>query len=376
MKKNIGPDYDTDVVKHYVRRKGWLQPFISISKKAERDFKNNKRDQRFKYLTFCAKNAVDVFMLEKEGVLYRDPNSKRLVNVFFCEERDEDFVTIRNLIGSENQGFYGNFGKLIFEDYSTISLPSEDEEFPEFDDVTDRTLLRLKESQQNLFENFPFDIINFDIYGNTFPQSDNRYSEQCKIFKKILELQKRGANYKISKFLLYLTVYTPVSKDQVNTATIEEFRKILFSNLSYPFFKKGIKETYKTSSIDELDFHIKYTLGFLKLIILRESYGMGWNVKLIDLYSYDRVFAARSEPYKMSCYIIEFQRSKNLDNVDDFRGSVPELVETDYTNQLKKFLSDLPIDVPDESKIEVEIKSDLKKVVEFRKAYEESLKNQ
>lgn len=369
-----GPNYDNDVIKHYVRRKGWIEPFVKIYRKVERDFSSKKRPERFKYLTFCAKNAIDVFLLEKEKILYRDPKTNRLVNVYFCEENDEDFIIIQSLIGSASQGFFGNFAKLLFGNYNSVETSDGNEEFVESEDVLKRKLIRLKESQKNLFETFPFDIINFDIYGNAFPESQDRYSEQCKMFSKLLELQRGGPDYEISKFLLYLTVFTPVDKKQINSKTSSEFKGILYNNLKYDFFKNKVKEKYRTDDINSLDFHIQYVLGFLKLVVIRESYKHGWNVKLIELYCYDRKFKHNDEPYKMSCYILEFIRDTRLDNTQqDFIGSIPTIVEADYQTELTNFLDKFPIHVPSESSIESDIHEDLKSTVKFREDYLKSI---
>ena len=71
-------DWDKDVVKHYVRRFGWL-PAASAQFAASIDA---NRDP--KYFTFCASNALDVFLLLNEGVLRRDPKtdvvSRELLN--------------------------------------------------------------------------------------------------------------------------------------------------------------------------------------------------------------------------------------------------------------------------------------------------------
>lgn len=240
------PDYDTDSVKHLIRRKSWLTPIEKIQRKAERDFSKDRRNERFKYFTFCAKNALDVFMLEKEGLLYRDPETKRLVNVFFCEENDEDFVVIEKLIGSSEtvQGFYGNFNDLISRDFSeveSINIEEGESLFDEDEEEETRRLRRLKQSQEDLLNSFPFDVINFDIYGNFFPEGDNRYSEQIKVLSKLFELQKNNKGYQINEFLLILTIYTPVQDGQINQDVITLFHQYLHSNFAYQQIIKDLK---------------------------------------------------------------------------------------------------------------------------------------
>jgi len=375
MKK--GPNYDTEVVKHYVRKSSWLQPFKAAYNRAERDYKNSKRTDRFKYLTFCAKNAIDVFLLEKEGLLYRDTETSRLVNVYFCEENDEDFIAIKQLIGSENQGFYGKFEKLLFEEFELDEPESDNEEFNEVDDEAVRQLIRLKESQDKLYASFPFDAINLDVYGHLFPKNGDRYSEQCKMFSKVLDLQKSEDGIPISKFVLYLTVFTPLEENEMNQEAYNELLGSLFENMKYDFFRNGIKDKYDVETPDKLDFHIKYTFGFLKKVILREAYKHGWVVKVSDLYCYDRSFKKSNDRYKMSCYVLEFEREQNLDNSPaDFQGAIPSIVENKYKVEIERFINSFPKNAPSKDNISNTIREDLEGVVEFREKFLQSIKNE
>ena len=60
-------NFETDLPKHYVRRYGWLRA-IQQQKQAIR-----RRSKRIplRYFTFCAEDAIDVFMLEREEILKR-----------------------------------------------------------------------------------------------------------------------------------------------------------------------------------------------------------------------------------------------------------------------------------------------------------------
>src|SRR5690349_7780388 len=104
-----GLNYNTDPVKHYVRYDGWVSTFRAIKNHVEREIQNNRRSERCKYLTFCAVQAIDVFMLELKNYIYRDEETNRLTNVYFCENDEESFSIINKMIGSEGQGFFGDF---------------------------------------------------------------------------------------------------------------------------------------------------------------------------------------------------------------------------------------------------------------------------
>ena len=81
-------DWDADVPKHYVRRFAWL-PAAAAQFQASR---SAYRDPS--YFTFCASNAIDVFLFLKEGVISRAPATDVVLNTYFCEARDVEFNRI------------------------------------------------------------------------------------------------------------------------------------------------------------------------------------------------------------------------------------------------------------------------------------------
>ena len=104
-------DWANDVVKHYVRREAWL-PAALAQAEATRDVGREP-----KYLTFCAAEAIDVFLFLRDGILVRDPGTNRVLNTYFCERNPEDFTEITQLVGSIEQGFLGDFADMVlFED--------------------------------------------------------------------------------------------------------------------------------------------------------------------------------------------------------------------------------------------------------------------
>ncbi len=366
------PDYDTDIIKHYVRKKGWVVPFRSLKNKIDRQFQLGNRVNRCKYLTFCAKNAIDIFLLEKEAILYRNPNTLRLENVYFCEQEKEDFHEISRLVGNANQGFFGNFQNLMLTDYSAITVPDE-ATLSENNSESERLLLFQKRSQENLVNTFPFDIINYDVCGNFFPDRQNIYSEQCRTFSKVLDLQKNTTPYGINEFLMFLTIETPVREGQVNPDIMQAFLEVIRGNLEIPDFNEHFINRFGEIDLREVEYHLLFTLGFLKLVLLKESYKSGWYLDLINLFCYDRIRSG--EPYKMSNFIILFKRDDALDNIQDFHTTVPTIVRPSYLEQLCLYLNDYPVEVSSEDAISENIETDLQAVVDFRNQYLNSINN-
>src|SRR4051794_5685069 len=110
-------DYETDVVKHFVRHEGWLAAVKERKKLVKAAIDAGKRKRGLSYFTFCASSAIDVFMLERVNILRRDPKTQRLKGVYFCEDTPTEFLKIANLIGSSDSGFMEKFEDFVlFED--------------------------------------------------------------------------------------------------------------------------------------------------------------------------------------------------------------------------------------------------------------------
>ena len=70
-------------------------------------------------------------MLEREGILNRSEQTGRLEGVYFCEADPDKFGVIADLIGSPEQGFQGEFEKIVLfkDDDDTQGKTFEDDEF-------------------------------------------------------------------------------------------------------------------------------------------------------------------------------------------------------------------------------------------------------
>jgi hypothetical protein len=362
MSKNL--NYNLDNIKHYVRYNGWKGSYRVIRNYVDREVRRSRRSTKCKYLTFCAVQAIDVFMLELEKYIYRDEETNRLSNVYFCENDEESFSLINKMIGSDSQGFFGDFKQIILQDLD-VQYGDPNDPFDEPASEVERENLRLKEIKKNMLKVFPFDVINLDMYGNFFPRNQGRYSELCQTYNEILKLQKINNGYTCNRFLMFLTVYTPIEEDQINPAAMQQLSRVLMQNMTYESFQSSFNERYRLNSTNELDFFIQFVLGFTKQIIFRESYRNGWQPKLKEIYCYDRYNVGTEKPYKISTFVVEYKRNLSLEQLD-FADSIPSDVEEDYLNQLSEILINKPHIVPGEDQIPNRIKEDLKAIVDFR----------
>ncbi|WP_375584800.1 hypothetical protein [Cyclobacterium xiamenense] len=366
MSKNL--NYNTDVVKHYVRYYGWIKPFKSILNFVDAEIKKGRRDNNCKYLTFCAAQAIDVFLFEYLKYLYRNEKTNRLENVYFCENDEESFSIIQKMIGSSEQGFFGDFKQIILQD-ETEQIGNIDDPFDEPETEDEREKLRLIELKKGLLAKFPFDVINLDIYGNFFPNSEKRYSDAFQTYKGVLEQQKRGNTCK--RFLMYLTVYTPVLNKPryVNPDVITSFEMVLLGNLVYPEFEQAFLNKYGHTDPRNIEVYQKFILGFTKQILFKETYKLGWKPKLHNMMAYDRIHHDNNAKYKITTFVVEYRRDSALDGFDDFDGNVYEEIEEDYKAQLFNIVTNKPEYVPSEDQIPKEVSENLLSTVAFRNAF-------
>jgi len=377
MSKNL--NYNTDIIKHYVRYHGWLKPFKTIVNHIDGLIKRGQRADKCKYLTFCAVQAIDVFMFEQLKYLYRNENSKRLENVYYCENDEQSFSIIQRLIGSSDQGFFGDFKKIVLLKESDVIVNSADP-FDEPETAEEREKLRLLGVKKSLVAKFPFDVINLDLYGNFFPENEAKYSETFQTYQQILQLQKLRNGHECRRFLMYLTVYTPITDHArfIKKDVMSTFEGVLLQNLMHEEFSSALEETYGHSNPKKLDVYIKFILGFTKQVLFKETYNLGWQPKIIDILCYDRQHPADKEKadghkYKITTFIVEYTRNEELEKGNRLDGDIHSSVEKDYKEQLFSIVTNKPEEVPSEREIDQKVSQDLKKIVEFRNKFLEEL---
>lgn len=144
-------DWDNYYSKHCTRFYGWLP--------ASKDFKERKGDSKISYLTLCDTNAIDIFMLEMEGVLQRDAN-QTLTGVTICEMEESKLADIfKNVNPPLRESIVkGKIQQLLlFQDTPELQAMNPD------GDVRNRETrrkLNMRRDAIRLQEGFPFDIIN------------------------------------------------------------------------------------------------------------------------------------------------------------------------------------------------------------------------
>ncbi len=262
-------NYDNHYAKHWVRYHGWLP--------AAQEYKQLSRKKSLKYFTLCAEEAIDVFMLELEGVLSRDKN-KRLPDVIICESDERAAAKIFGLVRPplKEAILVGALEDILtFQDTDETRTLSVDE------DVKDRRLrrlLRTKELSTRIRKCFPFDIINFDPYGNLLNPAQGR-NKLYKAFVEVFELQKS-----IGSFLMFVT--TPIY--QINEDLKSSFKRTFESNISsHVDIKRGLENTMGTSDYNAVPEEKRIAISFAKTMVLSVARDKGWGHEHHGIFLYD-----------------------------------------------------------------------------------------
>ncbi|HEY55132.1 MAG TPA: hypothetical protein G4N91_02480 [Dehalococcoidia bacterium] len=264
-----GPDWDTRYSKHYVRRDGWLPASKEYIKKTGKSV--------VKYFTLCDVHAIDIFMLEMEGILPRDENGK-LPNVIICEGSVHKVPLINKLVKPplEEAIILANLEDLItFEDDEyTRTTPLKTYER----DRSKRQRLRLKERHERFKLFLPFDIINFDPSNSILGQA-LEVNKLYKALEKIFELQKL-TNY----FLLFVT--TNISNPHVSI--VRKCMKELGENLEkYPRLKEAMTKRLGEVEYNKIPEQYRIPICFVKSFVVDIARRKGWYCEHRGVFVYE-----------------------------------------------------------------------------------------
>lgn len=279
-------DLDRHYTKHCVRYYGWLP--------ACKAHKRRTGTKPIKYFTLCAREALDVFMLESERILQRDSSGK-LPNVVICEEDELAATEIFRLVRPplKEAMIVGRLEDILtFEDTDETRGRDPDEEG--VPDMRLRRLLHLKRQSLRLATHFPFDIVNFDPYGNLL-SPDYGSNRLYKAFCRVFELQNG-----IETFLLLVT--TPILES--DPAVRARFRSDFESNLrSHPEIGEALVETLGTADYNAIDMNKRLAIDTAKSLISACARQCGWE------HEHEGVFIYESPPRTMLSSVVRLWRS-------------------------------------------------------------------
>lgn len=328
-------NWDLYYGKHCARYYGWLP--------ASKNFKAKVGNKKLKYLTLCDVTALDIFMLEKEGVLTRDEN-KYLSDVIICEMKEgliqEIFEVVRPPL--KEAIIPGKIEKLlIFEDDAdTVGVdPDTDVRSKKV-----RDKLNLKKRSKKLQSAFPFDIINFDPFGNIF----RTQSELYRGFKRIFELQDE-----IDTFLLFIT--SSISIEEVSKLFKDDFDNNV---KKHPSIKEIVEANAELNNYDGLEDYKKASIGLSKTLINKIALEYGWVADHKGIYVYEN-----DKRNHLVSAVIEVSKNQHKSN----HGW--------YVSDVENILQNMPVFFSfEESTNNQAVKNHIKKVVKHREAIQKDLK--
>ncbi len=325
-------DYDTYYAKHCVRYYGWLPAVEKYNAELKR--------RSLKYFTLCARQAIDVFMLEMHKLLLRD-ESGNLPNVVICEEDKNAAMEILNLVRPplKEAIFQAAFQDiLLFQDDKDTKGRSRGQYVKSYGI---RKKLRIKEFSKRLKMFFPFDIINFDPYGNLLnPDLDSNKLYQA--LKNIFELQEQ-----IDNFLLFVT--TPIF--DIHSDTESRLRRTFECNVSsYATIRATLESSLDTSEYDNIDVTKRIVIGFAKSVVISAAKSEGWNHKHHGIFVYENL-----RRKKMLSLVVQFAKA---------HGSPDKSL---YIQDIIRIIKQMPQCYSrKESCTNQEVKAHLQRVIEFR----------
>lgn len=362
-------NYETDPLKHYVRKHGWL----TEAKRQKHVIRNRSKRIPLRYFTFCAAEAIDVFMLAREGILKRSEETGRLEGVYFCEEDDENFGIIADLIGSPENGFQGKFEKIVLfkDDEETKDKTLEDEQEDQDPYTPDmREKLRYKDKHHRLRAAFPFDIINLDVCGVMFPPRRDIMAPLLESIIQILAWQTESKflinERECKQFTLFLTSH--IDPTDTNQNAIAQLENRVIKNMhTNEGFRSAFVEYYGHDLVEKLvqdNFAEFFCIALPKFIIHEALFRFGWKVTSGPTYLYNRDYRREENRqyqimHTVSVYerIPGFGKSLDIPSVDQYTQSVIQLV-----NDQIKWIDD----VIENLDVRQELEEDLKKIVELR----------
>lgn len=331
----IDIDYDTYYAKHCARYYGWLP--------ASKAYQQEINKKSLKYFTLCARQAIDVFMLEKHGVLLRDNNGK-LANVIICEEKEHDWTEIIRVVRPPVQEAV-IMGKLedllLYQDDDEVRqlLQEGDSARP---NKAQREKLDRRERAQRLKDQFPFDIINFDPCGSLL-DSELKANNLYQAFQRIFELQKS-----IGTFLLFIT--TKIT--DIHPDVQSQFRETFKVNVSkYPKIRETLLSSVGTTAYDGTDENKRAAFGFAKSIVMQVAKSKEWSFEHQGIYIYDY----KTGPTRMLSSVVKLSK---LETAPD---------ESVYVEDIIRVIEQMPKYYSYEGSLEnQEVKGHLEKIKEYR----------
>lgn len=259
---------------------------------------------------------IDVFMLVKEGILFRDPENNAISSVKFCECELEHFAEIKELIAREDAGFFGRLEEVVLfsDDNFSGQFPNKDSisEALEDEGLSDeqRDKLQLKRTFFDVQASFPYDYINLDFCDYYYPIPDMLKINRT--LERVFEWQSRTDDQTlIDDFVIAVTCRHDNSFPK---QAHERLANLIQANCnSSSAYKNQILATRKVQNVADwikADKEDLFFAGWPKDIASTAKQA-GWSMTILE-YLYYRRNDSDGTPYIITCLVARFTRPRPL----------------------------------------------------------------
>ncbi len=289
-----------DIKKHYVRLNGWLPVFHRYA---------GLRGDALRYLTLCAKYAIDVRYFRQKGLLPYDANQKTYPTVTFIEKDAQDYAIIAEGLGTTRLGIKGDLEEILVN-------PEEN-----------------ADNSEKLRQSFPYDIINLDFTGEVVRADDPPYSHTIRAIERIIELQN-GANCQAWHMFLTFRACPQTSNHEAD----DELRAIIEGNLQNAAAQAAYGPRPEPRELVTQRYEEFLRIGVTKFLASSSSY-RGYACNLENSYIYPRN-PVGDPSYHIVKLVVGFEAirtSRNLPN--------PHRSRTAYENSVPQIFGSTAIDV-------------------------------
>lgn len=280
-----------DPAKHYVRTSGWLPQ----AKKRAEMVKGKDRRQWLEYFTFPAERAIDVWMLDKAGLIEYDGAS--FPGVRYCERDTETYIRLKEVLGG-TKGWNKPFEELH-------GLP-------------------------DFRKSFPYDIFNLDFTSALFSPNPP-YVKTLDAIENLFQLQQDRS------FDMFLTLKAAPGQD--DREAVDQLQQLMLDNLqSHSDVKKTFMEKYGPVPQLRKNDYTRFLVSTVPKLMAGFAASADWDVLSIESYYYSR------GKYSIVKFLFSFMRPPHEGAVL-VRARRYRRKETAYVDSVRRLITMMPVDV-------------------------------
>lgn len=291
----------TDIKKHYVRLNGWLPVFRQYA---------NLRANELRYLTLCAKYAIDIRYFRQKGFLPYDEEQRIYPTVTFIEKDAQDYAVIAEGLGTTRLGIKGDLEDILVN-------PEQN-----------------PENAEKLRASFPYDIINLDFTGEVVRQDDPPYSHTIRAIERIVELQNAADCEAWHMFLTFRACPQTSNHEADN-----ELRLIIEGNLQNAEAKAAYGSRPEPRELVRRRYEEFLRIGVTKFLASCSPH-RGYACTLRSSYVYPRIPIGGDPRYHIVKLVVGFKAIRNARSLPN-----PERARAAYESSVPQIFRSQAVDV-------------------------------